>query len=230
MDGLDPTVSWSNAGQAGDIAIEYGIKAAARPTTDLASLPRSVWGKASTDVAGWGVSARAEVQGSDFANAALEVDADNNDADLNVHLVANTANGFNVRSVQATKGFDANGARVTVTPRLDLENDGKDVVINWNNDKTNVKLTASAQNQEVTFSQQVDDNNRLAPTINSNGDISVEWERKLGNDNSLRANLKPNNSLDVEWKDAAWTANVNMPIDGTNINGATVSIKRDVNF
>jgi hypothetical protein len=52
----------------------------------------------------------------------------------------------------------------------------------------------------------------------------------LSDDSSLTATLKPNDSLDVEWKDDAWTANVNMPIDGTNINGANVSIKRDVSF
>jgi hypothetical protein len=79
-------------------------------------------------------------------------------------------------------------------------------------------------------SQQIDDDNRIAPTINSNGDLSVEWERRLGDDRSLTATVRPNENIDVEWKDDAWTATVNMPIDGTNINGANVSIKRDVNF
>lgn len=145
-------------------------------------------------------------------------------------MVANAGNDFSLRSVEATKGFDANGARVTVTPRFDLENDQRDVVVNYNNDNTNVKLTASADGQEVTISQQLDKDNRVAPTINSSGDLSVEWERRLSDDSSLTANLKPNDSLNVEWRDAAWTANVNMPIDGANINGANVSIKRDVNF
>jgi hypothetical protein len=145
-------------------------------------------------------------------------------------MVANAGNDFSIRSVEATKGFDANGARVTVTPRFNLESDQRDVVVNYNNDNTNVKLTASADGQEVTISQQLDKDNRVAPTINSNGDLSVEWERRLSDDSSLTANLKPNDSLNVEWRDAAWTANVNMPIDGANINGANVSIKRDVNF
>ena len=191
---------------------------------------RSIWGKAGTDVSGWGVTARAELDGQDFTQAELEIDADNKDADLSIHMVANAGKDFSVRSVEATKGFDANGARVTVTPRFDLENDERDVVVNYNNADTNVKLTASADGQEVTISQQLDKDNRVAPTINSNGDLSVEWERKLSGDSSLTASLKPNDSLNVEWKDAAWTANVNMGIDGANINGANVSIKRDVNF
>jgi hypothetical protein len=252
IEGLDPTLTWSASQDAGDVDLSYGIKASVRPTTDIASLPQSMWGKASTAVSGWGVSARAEVEGTDFSNANLEVDADNESADLSVHMVASAGSGFNVRSVEATKGLDMNGARVTITPRVNLESDERDVVVNYSTDatnvkltasadsqevevsqqleNTNVKLTASADNQEVTISQQIDGDNRIAPTVNSKGDISVEWERRLGDDSSLTANLRPNESLDVEWKDADWTANVNMPIDGANINGANVSIKRDVNF
>ena len=230
LDGLDPTLTWSDSSNAGDLDISYGIEARAVPTTDIASLPRKIWGKASTDVAGWGVSGRAEIQGLDYSNADLDINADNQDADLSVRLQANAGNGLNVRSVEATKGFDSNGNRVTVTPRFNLEDDSQDVVVNYSNDQTSVKLTASANNQEVTVSQRIDDDNRIAPTINSNGDISVEWERRLGDDSALTATLKPNDNLNVEWKDSAWTANVNMPIDGTNINGANVSIKRDVNF
>jgi hypothetical protein len=230
LDGLDPTLSWENSGTSGDLDISYGIEASARPTSDIASLPRKIWGKASTDVSGWGVSARADINPQDLDSADLEINADNEDNDLSVSLVASAGKDFAVKSVEATKGIDANGARVTVTPRFNLENDERDIVVNYSNDKTDVKLTASADNQEVTISQRLDDDNRVAPTINSNGDLSVEWERRLGDDSSLTATLKPNDSLDVEWKDDAWTANVNMPIDGANINGANVSIKRDVNF
>lgn len=230
LDGLDPTISWESSTRSGDLDLSYGIKAAARPTTDFASLPRSIWGKARTDVSGWGVSARAELDGQDFSRADLEFDADNADADLSVHVVASAGNAFNVRSVEATKGFDANGGRVTVRPRFNLESDDRDVEVNWNKDSTNIRLAASANGQEVTFSQQVDSNNRVAPTINNNGDFSVEWERRLSDDSSLTAKLKPNDSLNVEWRDAAWTANVNCGIDGTNINNANVSIKRDLSF
>jgi len=230
LDGLDPTISWENSGKTGDMDISYGVEASARPTSDIASLPRKVWGKASTDISGWGVSARADINPQNLDSADLEINADNEDNDLSINLVASAGKDFAVRRVEATKGIDANGARVTVTPRFNLEDDSRDVVINYSNDKTDVKLTASADNQEVTVSQRLDNDNRIAPTINSNGDLSVEWERRLGDDSSLTARLRPNDSLDVEWKDDAWTANVNMPIDGANINGANVSIKRDVNF
>jgi hypothetical protein len=274
LDGLDPTLNWSGSAKSGDIDLDYGIESAVRPTADIASLPRNIWGKASTRAGAWGVSARAEVDGQDRSSADLEFDADNEDADLSLRLTASTAGGFNVHRVEATKGLDLDGARVTLNPRYDVDNESADVVIGYDNggtnvqltasadsqevrinhsmdntnigltasadsqevtidhqmDNTNVKLTASADNQEVTISQQIDDDNRIAPTINNNGDISVEYERRLGDDSSLTATLKPNDSLDVEWKDNDWTANVNMPMDGINVQGANVSIKRDVNF
>jgi hypothetical protein len=274
LDGLDPTINWEGSSSTGDVDLSYGIESAVRPTTDIASLPRTVWGKASTNVAGWGVSARAEVDGQDRSNAALELDADNEDADLSIRMTANAGGSFNVRRVEATKGLDVNGARVTINPRYDVESEEADVVLGYDNgstnvkltasadsqevnvkhsmdntnieltasaanqevtidhqlDKTNLKLTASVDNQEVTISQQIDDNNRIAPTINNRGDISVEWERTLGDDSSLTATLKPNESLNVEWRDNDWTANVDMPMDGANVNGANVSIKRDISF
>lgn len=230
LDALDPVISWQHSQRAGDLDISYGIESSARPTTDLASLPRNVWGRAQAEVSGWGVSARAEVDAQQRDSADLELDAGNKEFDVDLRLTANAGSDFSVRTVEATKGFNRDGARITIKPRVDIQNDERDVELNYNTDKTNVKLVASIDNQELTISQQIDDDNRIAPTINNKGDISVEWERRISDDSSLTANLRPNNSLDVEWKDSAWTANVNMPIDGTNINGANVSIKRDVSF
>jgi hypothetical protein len=269
---LNPTLNWEGSASSGDVNLDYGIEADARPTTDVASLPRRVWGKASTNAGGWGVSARAERNLRESDDTNLEFDASNDDADLNIHVVASAGGG--VQRVEATKGLDMNGARVTLNPRYNLANEEADVVVGWDNgdtnvkltasadsqevnvkhridntnieltasadnqevkidhqmDNTKIKLTASADNQEITVSQQLDDKNRVSPTINNKGDISVEWERSLGDDSSLTATLKPNESLNLEWKDNDWTANVDMGLDGTDISGANVHIKRDVTF
>ena len=55
---------------------------AARPTADLASLPRSAWGVASRNFGAWGVSARADVERDNMDNAAIEVNANNEGDDL----------------------------------------------------------------------------------------------------------------------------------------------------
>jgi len=114
--------------------------------------------------------------------------------------------------------------------QLTASKDSQEVVLDHSMDKTSVKLTASADNQEVTISQQIDDDNKVSPTINRNGDISVEWERSLGDDNSLTATIKPDESIDVEWKDDNWTANIAAGLSGTNIEGLSISAKRDVAF
>ena len=106
LDGLDPTLNWEGSSSAGDIDLSYGIESAVRPTTDVASLPRNVWGKASTDVAGWGVSARAEKDMSAGDATAVEIDANNDDADLSLRVVASAGSDFSVDSVEATKGLD----------------------------------------------------------------------------------------------------------------------------
>jgi hypothetical protein len=230
LGGLDPTLSWSDSTTSGDIDIEYGIEAAAKPTSDLASLPKKVWGKASTSLSGWGVSARADFEGLDFSKASVEIDASNSDNDLDVHLEASAGDAFSVHKIEATKGFDSDGARITVNPRYNLDTEESDVVIAYSKGDTSVEVTAAQDSQSVTFSQQIDDDNRIAPTLASNGDISLEWERSLGDGNSLTATLKPNESIDLEWNDASWTANINLPLDGTDITGANVNIKREVNF
>jgi len=247
LDGLDPTINWSGEGSSGDVDLEYGIDLAARPTSDIASLPKKIWGKATADIGGWTTTASADVEGTDFAGADYEVDAEN--GDLSVKLSASASG---VHKIEATKGFDSEDAKVSVNPRYNLDTEEGDVVINYDAGDTSVELTASAsaqtvkiehtsgdtnievnasaEEQSLTISQQLDDDNRIAPTIDSNGDISVEWERSLGDDNSLTATIKPNDSVDLEWTDAEWTANINLPIDGTSVTSANVGIKRDLSF
>lgn len=252
LEGLDPSLTWEGTTESGDIDITYGLEAAIRPTSDIASLPRSIWGKARTEVSGFDVSLRAQVDADNRKKANLEIDGTNDDSDLSFRVLASAGEDFSVGAVEATKGFDVNGARVTVNPRYDVATEKADVVINYDVDNTNVelianqdeqsvtvehciddttfKLSASADHQEITVSQQLDDANRIAPTIGSNGEISIEWEHVVNDDSVFTARLKPNDSIDVEWEDQDWTANVNMPIDGTDIRGASVSIRRDVEF
>jgi len=271
VDGLDPTMKWAGSSSAGDVDIDYGIEAAVRPTKDIASLPRNVFGALKTNIGGWGVSARAD-RDMESGDTDIEVNAGNEDVDMSVKVLASVDTG--VDSISATKGLDIDGNRVTVTPRynvaeedadcvvtyeagdteveltaskdsqevvirhdmgdtnvqLTASKESQEVVVDHTMDKTNIKLTASKDNQEVTISQQIDDDNKISPTINRNGDISVEWERSLDGDNSLTATLKPNESVNVEWKDDAWTAELKAGLDGTSIDGISVTTKREVNF
>jgi len=254
LEGFDPTVTYGSTATAGDVDLEYGIESAVKPTTDIASLPKSIWGKASTTVSGWGVSAKAEIDPQALDSADVTIDASNDELDLSVKIDATAGGegGVSASSVEATKGIDLDTGKLTINPRFNVADDEKDVVLSYSQDSTSVSVTASAdaqsieikhnagntdvsitasvEEQEVTISQQIDDDNRIAPTINNNGDISIEWEKSLGDDNSVTTTLKPNDSINIEWKDGAWAATVDMPIEDNTISGATVSVKRDVEF
>eukprot|EP00591_Stephanopyxis_turris_P009101 CAMPEP_0195506534 /NCGR_PEP_ID=MMETSP0794_2-20130614/92_1 /TAXON_ID=515487 /ORGANISM="Stephanopyxis turris, Strain CCMP 815" /LENGTH=264 /DNA_ID=CAMNT_0040632859 /DNA_START=55 /DNA_END=849 /DNA_ORIENTATION=+ len=231
LDGLEPTISWETSGKSGDVDLEAGIKLAARATGDLGSLPKSIWGKASGDLGGWGVSARAEVESFDSESADLEIEA-NDGEDLSLKLTGSLGkdSGLAFSNIEATKTMDSDGAAVSINPRYNIDTEEIDVVVGYSKDDTSVKITASKDEQEITVSQKMDDDNTISPTFSSSGDISVEWERSLGGDDKLTTTLKPNESIDVEWDDGSWTANINVPIDGTAIGGTNVSIKRDVSF
>jgi hypothetical protein len=134
--------------------LEYGIEAAARPTTDLASLPRKVFGTLKTNVGGWGVTAGAN---RDMESGATDIDlsAVNDDADLSVKVVA-TADG-GVDSISATKGLDMDGGSLSITPTYNMASEEADVVVAYDAGDTSVVLTASVDEQEVVISHDMGD-------------------------------------------------------------------------
>lgn len=166
----------------------------------------------------------------------FEVDGEDNDNDLRMRVVGwaptdvKRLGRARAAFVELAKGFDNDGNRVTINPRYDLTYGRGDVVVTYDADDTLIKVTASRDDQEVTISQKLNDDNVISPTIGRDGSLSLAWDRKLGEDNSVRTTLNPNRSVDVEWRDEAWTANVNFPMDESDLRGATVHIKRDIKF
>ncbi len=78
---------------------QAGATASIKPTRDITSLPRSLWGKVSSEVFGWNLSSKVDVKG-DYKNPTVDVAAKNDDLDasikvgmlnkcLNVHFMAN---------------------------------------------------------------------------------------------------------------------------------------------
>jgi len=167
----------------------------------------------------------------------FEIDGADDDNDLTVKIFGSAAASLKrlvtsprISHVEFTKGFDNDGNRITVNPRYNVERDHMDVVMTYDADDTLIKVTASKNDQVVTISQKLNDDNIISPTISRDGSLSLAWDRKLGDHNYLRTTLNPNRSVEVEWKDEAWTANVNFPMDENDLSGATVHIKRDLKF
>jgi hypothetical protein len=154
VDGLDPTLNWSGSSSAGDMDLEYGVEASALPTTDIASLPKKIFGTMKTNVGGWGVTAGATRTMAD-GNTDIEVSADNSDADLSIKVVA-TADG-GVDSISATKGLDMDGGSLSITPTYNMGSEDADVVVAYDAGDTSVVLTASVDEQEVVISHEMGD-------------------------------------------------------------------------
>jgi len=231
LDGLEPSLTWSASTTSGDFELTGGVDVAPQLSSDVLSMPRTLWGSASTTVKSWGVKARAEVSRDNMKSAAVEIDAEDEGADLSVRMKGTAGEEFSVETVEATKGITSNDARITLTPKFTVASKALDVTATYAAGKTAVNLDASLEEQTIKVSQQLDDSNRVAPSFSlQSGAVAVEWERDLGEGNTLTTTLKPNDSLDMEWKDSAWTATINMPVADNKIGGANISVKRDVSF
>jgi hypothetical protein len=195
-----------------------------------------MWGRASRVFANrYALSARLDVDFQSMDRVDFEIDGEDDETDIKMRVLGRAGtssllSGTSVGHVEFTKGFDNNGNRVTVNPRYNVDYQHADVVVTYDADDTLIKVTASRNDQVVTISQKINEENMISPTIGRDGSLSLAWDRKLGDSSSIRTTLNPNRSIDVEWRDAAWTANVNFPMEENDLRGATVHIKRDIKF
>ncbi|GMH85419.1 hypothetical protein TrVE_jg328 [Triparma verrucosa] len=249
LDELDPSLTWSTQTSAGDFDFEVGVDVAARPTSDLASLPGSAWGKVSKSLGGWGLKLRADVERDSLDCFGLELNADNDAIDLGFKLLADVGVGGGFGVIEASKGFGA----IIVSPKMDVSNMDPSLLLAFDGDSTAVKVTASKSpcvsvsqqiisstglkvdaslnEQKITLSQKLNARNTLTPSYAiQSRKFTVDWQRNLGGKNSLKTTYTPNEDIDLIWKDDAWTANINMPVDGVKVEGVNVSVKRDVSF
>uniref|UniRef100_A0A7S2KBX2 Uncharacterized protein n=1 Tax=Leptocylindrus danicus TaxID=163516 RepID=A0A7S2KBX2_9STRA len=134
IEGLDPKITWEASGESGDFDLEGGVEVAARPTSDLASLPRSIWGKASREWKGWGVSARAELESDKPSQAQIELEAEHEEDDISMKITASAGKELAVAKVEGIKGFDAGddgNSHITINPRWDVDREDGDVILGW---------------------------------------------------------------------------------------------------
>jgi hypothetical protein len=99
---------------------------------------------------------------------------------------------------------------------------------------TNVALKASTDGAElsVTVSQPLGDSDVIGATLDGDDGLSsVVWNRDLdGSNNGVSTTLKPGESIDVKWNDGGWITSVRAGINGTSIEGVSVSTRREVAF
>lgn len=229
--GLDPTVSWSSSLEIGDVDIDCGIVADVRATKDVASLPKKIWGKISSQVGAWGLSAKADFKGLDFSNADMNFGVSNDDEGLSFAAKGScgSGDGFVMKTIGATKCLEQDGANVVVSPTYDVQSEEATVIVSYEKDGTAVAVEASKDSQIVTLSRQLDDENCITPKINSAGDLSVAWERKI-EDSTVTTTFEPQKLLSVDWEEGGWKANISMDLDKADITNVNVSVKKELVF
>uniref|UniRef100_A0A7S4R771 Uncharacterized protein n=1 Tax=Ditylum brightwellii TaxID=49249 RepID=A0A7S4R771_9STRA len=226
--------------------LQYGFLLAPSSTKPSCS----IWCKVTKQIHKWKITTGAALasippqkQQGVFSNVKADIDlrVEHDQRDVSARLFASD---LSISRLECTKGFDLqNTNRFIVNPRYNPQTHHADVIFGYVTTATKVKVRASAQCQEVSIAQQINTRNVIIPTIASNGDVTLRWERQLipqrpvfggqkeENASYIATTLKPSDSIHVEWKDGPWNAIVNIPIDGTDVHsGSNVSIRREVTF
>mmetsp|Transcript_7661 Transcript_7661/g.8763 ORF Transcript_7661/g.8763 Transcript_7661/m.8763 type:complete len:259 (+) Transcript_7661:91-867(+) len=222
LEGLTPDVSYSTGTSAFGCDFEAGATAQVKPTLDLLSVPHSMWGKISREVAGWRVGSRVGVNNQ---NKKPSIDLAASSSDLDASLKISDLN-----KIEIDKGFDSLGGRISITPRYNLGSSKADVSLCYDSDSTTVSVDASASSQKLTVSQLITSGHRLTPSITSERDVSVAWKKYLDDGNSITTTVNPGDSVSVKWEDGPWVAEFNSALNGFETEGLAVRIHRKVSF
>lgn len=226
FDGLDPVASWSASAAALGCNFEAGATSSIKPTLDVLSLPRSVWGKVRTKAGQWKFSSKATSLLDGSNKVSLNICADNNDWDTSLEVASKGGS----QNVQVVKGFGALGGRISVNPRYNIQSSNADVILGYDAEGTSVILEASQSDQTLTISQQIADDHRLTPSITSKGDFALAWRKSLEGGNAVTTTLKLNESLNVKWEDGPWTAVISSPMSGYKTDDISVRVHRKLNL
>lgn len=98
-------------------------------------------------------------------------------------------------------------------PRFNFAMGKADVTVEYECDSTRVRVDADMDNQKITLSQRIDDDNIISPSISSDGDMSLEYRGVVG-DGVLTANYHPSDSIGVRYEEGSWVAKADIPIEG----------------
>jgi len=138
-----------------------------------------------------------------------------------------------IHKVEMSKGFDVDAieGKISVKPSYDIKSNSGDVAIKLTTDKSFVEVKGSKSEQKLTVSRKVTENQRIAPSLTSDGKVALEWEASLSGKNSLLTKLEPKEKINIKWTDGPWIADVNAPLnDGFKLENVDVSLKRKVEF
>mmetsp|Transcript_16568 Transcript_16568/g.23364 ORF Transcript_16568/g.23364 Transcript_16568/m.23364 type:complete len:279 (+) Transcript_16568:86-922(+) len=234
VDSLDPSVDWGRSSKVGGVNIDYGVEAAVSIKEDA---PRKVWAKGTTTQAGWGLSLRAEMDANERSNADIELDALNEDIDLQFAIDASVGKegGLNLKQVEASYQAEteilSQEGMVSLAPRWDFASNTQDVALGYESGKTKLSLTASLDKQDLKVKRDLPYDSRVSVQASTKDKVQVEYERDLDGGGLLALNYSPDDKINVKWADGnGWEAKASVDVDGTGFHDANVHIGTQLEF
>jgi len=219
MDGLDPTITWQNSALLHDdeIALTYGIDLSAR-TTNLASLPRRIWGRASRRVRITGadrevaISTRVQLDFDTPDTLDFEFDGEDDESDVRVRIMGRTSTaalssviGGNThhlmgeRTSKRTSGSNKLKSAIrNILPTIDHVEITKGYDNNGNRITINPRYNIPYNYADVILTYDADDT--VIKVIAGASDQSVTISQKLNDDNIISPTINARDgSLSLAW-------------------------------
>ena len=228
MDTLDPTITWQNSALIAndEIALTYGIDLSAR-TTNLANLPRRIWGRASSrqtipmgsnnnrDVA---ISTRVQLDFDTPDILDFELDGEDDESDIKVRILGRTSTAALSSMIGGGNNNNMMGDRMTsygkrtstsasakfksairkLLPSIDHVEITKGYDNNGNRITINPRYNINYNYADVILTY--DANDTVIKVIASTTDQSVTISQKLNDDNIISPTINTRDgSLSLAW-------------------------------
>ena len=145
-----------------------------------------------------------------------------------------------VSNLQLTQSMDALGGTWTVIPRYNVDRNQGDIKVGYGIEGASVGVHLAPNKSVLTLSKQLGENNRITPAVATNGEVELEYRRKLavpttatssGSGGSrggiVTTTFKPNAFVNIKYEEGPWIANLNAPMKGLSFHeGVKFNVRR----
>ncbi|GKY95027.1 hypothetical protein MPSEU_000467100 [Mayamaea pseudoterrestris] len=229
--GLEPQATWYTGTQTfGEVNVDGGIDVRVE---DVDMMPFNIWARAQQTIKGWNLSARLESSSKALDTVACQLLAVSDDGATRLYAQGSAdASARTAMMDKVTLAQKVHGEELTLVPAYHFDTNEVElgVIYTGLSDDTVVNLDTSTKGpQMLTVSQRFGANNRIIPSVTTNGDVELEYRRAIDT-GVLAANYKPNKSVSLKWNDGPWLATLEAPMTGPQSFSSDVrlSFKRDV--
>lgn len=204
---------------------------------DLDDMPFSLWGKIKRTVGGdIGLVAKVNTKSGALNKLGVDLQAASASSGTVVQVTGTARTddlSVSPGTIKVTQTIDMAGVgKFTLVPTYSVASRKTDVKVSYGGDDTVVTIDGNVNFQRVTVSQAFGNNNYIAPSITSDGDICLDYTRSVGT-GALTASYKPDDSLALTFEDGPWVATVRAPMSGyyePSLDSATFSVRRSVDI